>query len=93
MNWGRGLARQFLEVELKRFELVVEDGCVTIIEHGKERPRSVAFSCAIMEKVATFCLNACDGDLKVELKETLVFRGIDLLEPQVERLGTLRSYL
>lgn len=69
------MKKRFLEVELKCFEVQLEDGYFTIIKRGKGRPQRIAFPKSAATKVATFCLGACEGELSVEIKETARFKG------------------
>lgn len=67
--------RRFLDVEAKRFELLEDEGIITIIEKGKGPPKQISFLATALGKVASFCLDACGGVLTKELKETMRYKG------------------
>lgn len=62
-------------MKAKRFKVTLEDDCFTMIDRCRGCSKRISFPSSMVGKVANFCLNACDSDLMVEVKECIRYRG------------------
>lgn len=52
---------RFLDVESKRFEFLLEDEGVTVIERGKGRPQRILILILVFPRASSFIAKACNG--------------------------------